>query len=105
MDVGFSLTPQIGTASRFHFEVNYKDLTSEFSGVSGTRRFLVGGELDFYRVFFIRLGYGDGFGSFGLGVKSRSLEFDLTTYAVDTTSSAYRGAEDRRFAIGLSSGF
>lgn len=105
MDVGFSITPQIGTASRIHLEVDYKDLSGGYSGVSKTRRLLMGLELDFSRIFFFRLGYGDGFGSAGLGVKSHKLELDLTTYAVDTTTSAFRGHEDRRFVMSLSSGF
>lgn len=105
MDVGLSVTPQLGATSRFHFEINYKDLTSEYSGVSTSRKFLVGGELDFMRVFFVRIGYGDGFGSFGLGVKSRKLEFDISTYAVDTSTASFRGHEDRRFALSVSSGF
>lgn len=105
VDVGFSITPQISASTRIHFEANYKDLTKEFADVSSTRKFLLGAELDIARVFFIRAGYGDGFGSFGLGVKSRKLEFDLTTYAVDTSSSSFRGKEDRRFALSISSGF
>ncbi len=105
MDVGFSVSPQIGNASRIHLEVNYKDLSNEFSEVSASRKILLGMELDFSRVFFMRFGYGDGFGSFGLGVKTKKLEFDLTTYAVDTTSASFRGHEDRRFALTLSSGF
>lgn len=104
-DVGFSITPQIGTSTRIHLEVDYKDLGSAYSGISSTRKMLIGAELDFSRVFFFRIGYGDGFGSAGLGVKSKKVEFDLTTYAVDTTSSAFRGHEDRRFALSLSSGF
>lgn len=104
-DVGFSITPQIGTSSRIHLEVNLKDIGGAHSTVTTTRKFLVGAELDFSRVFFFRLGYGDGFGSAGLGIKSRKLEFDLTTYAVDTTSASYRGKEDRRFALSISSGF
>jgi hypothetical protein len=105
IDIGFSITPQIGTATRVHLEANYKDLTSANAGLSMTRKILLGMELDFSRIFFFRLGYGDGFGSAGLGVKSKRLEFDITTYAVDTTASAYRGKEDRRFAIAVSSGF
>ncbi|MBY0412652.1 MAG: hypothetical protein K2Q18_00730, partial [Bdellovibrionales bacterium] len=105
LDVGFSVTPQMGTNSRVHFEVNYKDITGEFSDISSTRRILAGLELDLSRVFFIRLGYGDGFGSFGLGAKSKKVEFDVTTYAVDTTAGEIRGKEDRRFVLGLSSGF
>lgn len=105
MDVGFSITPQVGTATRIHLEANLKDLTFAHSGIAFTRRILLGMELDFSRIFFFRLGYGDGFGSAGLGVKSKRLEFDLTTYAVDTSTAAYRGTEDRRFAIAISSGF
>ncbi len=105
MDVAFSLTPQLGNSTRIHLEADYKDLSEKFANVAATRQLLLGLELDILRVFFFRLGYGDGFGSAGLGVKSRGLEFDFTTYAVDTTSSAFRGSEDRRFVIGLSSGF
>lgn len=104
-DVGFSLTPQVGTSTRIHLEANYKDLSAQYANVTSTRKLVFGAELDFSRVFFFRLGYGDGFGSAGLGIKSRKLEFDLTTYAVDTTTSSFRGHEDRRFALGISSGF
>jgi hypothetical protein len=104
-DVGFSITPQVGTSSRIHLEVNYKDMGGGYSAVSTSRKILLGAELDFSRVFFFRLGYGDGFGSAGLGIKSRKMEFDLTTYAVDTTTSSFRGKEDRRFALSISSGF
>lgn len=104
-DVGFSITPQIGTSTRIHLEVNMKDVGNAYDTVSSTRKILVGAELDFSRVFFVRIGYGDGFGSAGLGVKSRKIEFDITTYAVDTTTATFRGQEDRRFAISASSGF
>ncbi len=104
-DIGFSITPQIGNSSRIHLEVNIKDVGNAYSTVSSKRKILAGLELDFSRVFFVRFGYGDGFGSAGLGIKSRKLEFDLSTYAVDTTTASYRGQEDRRFAFGVSSGF
>jgi hypothetical protein len=104
-DAGFSITPQIGTSTRIHLEVDYKDLGQEYRDVGASRKLVFGAELDFSRVFFFRVGYGDGFGSAGLGIKSRKLEFDLTTYAVDSTTTAFRGHEDRRFAIGISSGF
>lgn len=105
IDGGVSITPQIGTATRLHFEANLKDITMAHAGISITRRLLLGMELDFGRVYFFRLGYGDGFGSTGLGVRTKKLEFDLTTYAVDTTASGYRGKEDRRFVLSMSSGF
>lgn len=104
-DFGVSITPQIGTNTRIHLELDYKDIAGAYTSVATARKILVGAEFDFARVFFFRLGYGDGFGSAGLGVKSRKLEFDLTTYAVDTSTASFRGHEDRRFALGLSSGF
>lgn len=105
VDLGFSLTPQVSKETRIHFEIDYKDVAGEYSGVSMNRKILAGMEFDFSRTMFVRFGYGDGFGSAGLGIKTRKLEFDLTTYAVDTTASAFRGREDRRFAMTLSSGF
>lgn len=105
LDVGFSVTPQIGQGVRIHLEANFKDATFKYKDMSTARRWGAGMEFDFARTFFIRFGYGDGFGSMGLGIRSKKLEFDLTTYAVDTTTSEFRGKEDRRFAISLSSGF
>lgn len=105
LDGGFSITPQIGTTTRIHLEADLKDITMANAGVSFTRRLLLGMELDFSRVYFFRIGYGDGFGSTGLGVRTKKLEFDLTTYAVDTTATGFRGKEDRRFVLSISSGF
>jgi len=105
LDAGFSITPQIGNVTRLHLEANYKDVEESVAGVSSSRRILLGMELDIARTFFFRLGYGDGFGSAGLGIKSRKLQFDLTTYAVDRSKDDFRGDEDRRFAFSLSSGF
>jgi hypothetical protein len=104
MDLGFSITPQVGQAMRVHFEINYKDIADAHK-VASARRILAGMEVDIARTFFIRFGYGDGFGSFGIGLKSKRLEFDLTSYAVDTSTAGIRGSEDRRFAMTLSSGF
>tara|TARA_Y100000782_G_scaffold97334_1_gene109908 strand:+ start:90145 stop:91278 length:1134 start_codon:yes stop_codon:yes gene_type:complete len=105
VDVGFSLTPQIGKTTRIHWEFNYKDATGEYDDIGSSRKYALGMELDFRRTIFIRLGYGDGFGSGGIGLKTRKLQFDLTTYAVDLTDSDFRGDEDRRFVLSLSSGF
>jgi hypothetical protein len=105
LDVGFSITPQIGKMIRIHLETNYKDIASKYDGVSTNRKLTFGMEFDIARKFFFRFGYGDGWGSGGLGIKSQSLEFDLTTYAVDTTTNEFRGEEDRRFALSCSYGF
>ncbi|MBF0207300.1 MAG: hypothetical protein HQK53_10470 [Oligoflexia bacterium] len=104
IDVGFSLTPQLAKFVRVHLEANYKDATKKFPEVGATRRAMAGMELDLGRVLFLRVGYGDGFGSGGIGFRARTIEFDLATYAVDTTSNEFRGKEDRRFALTISAG-
>jgi hypothetical protein len=61
-------------------------------------------ELDIARTFFLRMGYGDGFGSGGIGIRTQKFILDLTTYAVDKSESSFRGNEDRRFVFSISSG-
>ena len=105
VDLGFSISPQFAKLARIHLEVDYKDVGYHFNDVSSTRRLCAGMEIDIARRFFLRGGWGDGFGSGGIGLKTPTLEVDLTTYAVDLTSSQFKGKEDRRFAFGLSYGF
>jgi hypothetical protein len=104
VDVGFSITPQISKMSRVHMEVNLKDLNDAYD-TDYKRRAAAGIELDFNRRIFLRAGYGDGWGSGGLGVRSKSFILDLTTYAIDRSLDGFREEEDRRWVISLSSGF
>jgi hypothetical protein len=104
LDAGFSITPQISKASRLHMEVNLKDINNAY-GTDYKRRAAAGIEWDFIRRIFIRAGWGDGWGSGGIGVRSRTFIFDLTTYAVDRSSDGFRELEDRRWVLSLSSGF
>lgn len=104
LDAGLSITPQIGRTTRMHMEINYRDTTGVRTGVSERRKILAGMEFDFYRKFYFRLGYGDGFGSGGFGIRTQRLVFDFTTYAVDMTSNEFRGVEDRRFILSFSAG-
>lgn len=104
IDVGFSITPQISKSSRVHMEVNLRDLGDEYD-TDATRRAGLGVELDFNRRIFLRAGYGDGWGSGGLGLRSRTFALDLTTYAIDRSLEGLREEEDRRWVFSLSSGF
>jgi hypothetical protein len=104
VDMAFSFTPQIGTMSRIHMEVVYRDLHRAYPEIDSKRRVAAGIEIDYARSIFVRAGYGDSYGSFGIGVRSRSVIVDLASYAVDTTNGSWRGKEDRRFAMTLSSG-
>lgn len=104
VDYGFSITPQIGKTIRIHMEANFKDAHNAYD-TNAKRRLAAGVELDFNRRIFIRGGYGDGWGSGGIGVRGKSFIFDLTTYAVDRSLDGFRKEEDRRWALSLSSGF
>lgn len=104
VDVGFSITPQISKMSRIHLEFNLKDLNNAYD-TNYKRRAAMGMELDFNRRLFLRAGWGDGWGSGGLGVRTRTFILDLTTYAVDRSLDGFREEEDRRWVLSLSSGF
>ncbi|MES2528637.1 MAG: hypothetical protein V4598_16255 [Bdellovibrionota bacterium] len=104
VDYGFSITPQIGKKIRIHMEANLKDAMNSYD-TDYKRRLAAGVEIDFNRRIFLRGGWGDGWGSGGIGVRSRVFIFDLTTYAVDRSLDGFRKEEDRRWALSLSSGF
>jgi hypothetical protein len=103
MDAGFSITPNLTNTSRLHLEINLRDIHNAYD-TSSMRRMALGGEIDFNRRIFIRGGYGDGWGSAGIGVRSRTFIFDLSTYAVDRSQDGFRRQEDRRWAFSISSG-
>lgn len=104
IDVGFSITPQISKMSRLHMEINLKDMNNAYD-TDYKRRAAAGMELDFNRRIFLRAGYGDGWGSGGIGVRSRTFILDLSTYAVDRSRDGFREEEDRRWVFSFSSGF
>ncbi len=104
VDAGFSITPQIGKKMRIHLEANLKDINNSYK-TNAKRRTAAGIEIDFNRRIFLRGGLGDGWGSGGIGVRSRTFIFDITTYAVDRSLDGFRKEEDRRWVLSLSSGF
>ncbi len=104
VDYGFSITPQLGKITRLHIEANLKDANDAYK-TDTKRRLAAGVELDFNRRIFLRGGYGDGWGSGGLGVRNRVFQMDITTYAVDRSLDGFRKVEDRRWVLSISSGF
>ena len=104
VDLGISITPQLGQITRLHLEANLKDSGNAYD-TDIKRRLAAGAELDFNRRLFIRGGWGDGWGSGGIGVRSRTFILDLTTYAVDRSLDGFRKMEDRRWVFSISSGF
>lgn len=104
LDAGFSVTPILGNVFRMHLEVNQKDIGNKYSDTPKARKLTGGVEFDYRRMMFVRFGYGDGWGSAGIGVRRRDFIFDLTTYGVEL-SDKFRKEEDRRWVLSLSSGF
>ena len=104
VDYGFSITPNIGRTFRFHLEANIRDVGNRYEDVPSSRKLQAGIEFDYKRVMFVRFGYGDGWGTAGVGVRTKDFVFDLTTYAIEASDDGFREEEDRRFLISLSGG-
>ena len=104
VDYGFSLTPHLSRTFRMHMEVAMKDAGNRYEDVPAQRKLLYGIEFDYMRKMFFRLGYGDGWGSGGIGVRNEKFAFDLTTYAIEASEDGIREEEDRRFILSISGG-
>lgn len=104
VDYGFSITPNLGRTFRMHIEINMKDAGNRYEDVPSQRKLAAGIEFDYKRSMFVRLGYGDGWGSVGVGVRNRKFSFDLTSYAIEASEDGFREDEDRRFLMSISSG-
>lgn len=104
VDYGFSLTPNLSRTFRMHMEVAMKDAGNRYENVPAQRKLLYGVEFDYMRKMFFRLGYGDGWGSGGIGVRNEKFAFDLTTYAIEASEDGIREEEDRRFILSISGG-
>lgn len=105
VDGSFSFTPFTSRTGRFHFEIAFKDIGNRYDEIPTNRKVVGGFEFDMYRTFFFRAGFGDGWGSGGIGVRNDKFIFDLTTYAVEASLDGYREEEDRRYVMNLAMGF
>ena len=104
-DASFSITPYNSRTSRTHIEIGLKDIGNVYENVPAGRKMVGGIEIDWSRKMFFRLGFGDGWGSGGVGVRSRSFVFDLSTYAIEQSPDGYREQEDRRYVFSMARGF
>ena len=105
MDASFSITPYNTRTSRTHIEIGVKDMGNVYEDVPSGRKIVGGLEIDWSRKMFLRLGFGDGWGSGGVGVRSGAFVFDLTTYAIEQSPDGYREQEDRRYVLSFARGF
>lgn len=105
VDYSFSITPNLGRTLRLHLEIAQKDVGNRYENVTTARKTIGGIEFDYLRKMFVRFGFGDGWGTAGIGVRNKSFSFDITSYAIEASDDGYREEEDRRFALSFSSGF
>lgn len=104
-DASFSLTPFTSRTGRLHLELGMKDIGNRYEDVPSNRKVMFGVEMGFMRMMFFRAGFGDGWGSGGVGVRNDKFIFDLTTYAIEASEDEVREDEDRRYALNISTGF
>lgn len=105
VDYSFSITPNLGRTMRMHWEIAQKDVGDRYNNVPAQRKLMTGIEFDYKRTMFVRFGYGDGWGSGGIGVRSKAFAFDLTSYAIEASEDGVREEEDRRYILSVSGGF
>ena len=101
IDMGFGITPLLSHESRLHLEVNYKDVRHKYASLPTKRRWLVGAEFDIFRVVYVRAGYGDGYLSGGIGLRTGHVTLDLTAYQVATKLEHNPNYADHRMALEL----
>jgi hypothetical protein len=105
VDYSFAITPNLGRTMRLHWEIAQKDVGDRYDVVPAQRKLMTGIEIDYMRTMFVRFGYGDGWGSGGIGVRNKSFAFDLTSYAIEASDDGVREEEDRRYILSISGGF
>lgn len=105
VDASFSITPYNSRTSRTHIEIGVKDFGNKYQDVPAGRKIVGGFEIDWSRKMFLRLGFGDGWGSGGIGVRNNSFIFDMSTYAIEQSADGYREQEDRRYVLSIARGW
>jgi hypothetical protein len=96
-DVSFSAQSKLGRGSYFNFVSQVRDFTNR-SHVSGLVRAALGLELSYKDQVFLRGGFGSGYPTAGLGLKSGKGEFSAT-WGSEEIGSNYHSLRDTHFII------
>lgn len=97
LDAALGMTQKGGAGLSFHYAVEMRDFTNR-SGTSLFTRLVGGLEFDFRNQFFLRVGWGSGYLSSGIGLKRRSAEFGLSWFSEELGKS-YREKPDTRYML------
>lgn len=96
-DAGFSISPKVGAHSTFNFAMVARDISNR-SKISWMARLAAGMELEIHRKIYLRAGYGSGYPSAGVGVRTERGELNLAWFSDETTHSLH-GKRDMRFML------
>jgi hypothetical protein len=88
----------IGKSTTGHIAIDYRDVLGTYS-MKAARKVNFGTELNFAKIFSIRLGVSRGYFTGGLGVNSRRALFEVGTYSEEMNPTSFRLTEDRRIYL------
>jgi hypothetical protein len=97
LDSAFMLQPKLGNGSYWNLVAEYRDMTNS-SGIDYLGRIAFGSEFALRDSIFLRAGWGSGYPSAGLGVKTKKGELSLTWYSEELGTS-YHDLRDQRFML------
>ncbi|HTL12074.1 MAG TPA: hypothetical protein VL588_06280, partial [Bdellovibrionota bacterium] len=87
IDGAVGISPHMGTGGEVRIGVEWHDIFDK-SGMTLAKRLAVGAEFHFRKKVFLRMGWGSGYPSFGIGVSKESSELSLSWYSEDVGTSA-----------------
>ena len=96
-DTSFSIQPKIASGVVANLIAEYRDMTNR-SGVPFIGRLALGAEIAVRDSFFLRLGFGTGYPSAGVGVKTKRGEISFTWYSAEI-GTTYLDVRDIRYAF------
>jgi hypothetical protein len=96
-DASLSFQPRIGNGAILNLVVEDRDITNN-SGMAFIGHWALGGEIDFRNRIFLRGGWGSGYPSAGLGLKSPGMELSLAWFTEEIGTS-YLSQGDTRYML------
>lgn len=97
-DAGFSLSPKGGKGNQMTVAFDYRDIL-DTTKTDMLRKFNAGLEFGLSKIFYMRLGFSQGYFTAGFGLNSPKGGLDLGTYGEELDARGFHGFLDRRYSI------
>lgn len=104
IDAGFAMQPLLGRRTRMLIAADWRDVT-DVTGAAFQRKLNLGLELDFVRVFRIKVGRSRGYWTAGIGLGGKRGSLDFGTYAEELDATKLHSKRDRRWSLRLGKRF